>query len=351
MTNSSSASRVTLKQIAQELGVSHQLVSFALNDARGVNEDTRTRIKEAAERMGYRRNVSAATMRSGRFGTIGVLSPRSQWGAPQGDIAYGLQSEAEAGDYHLTMGTVPDEELQRDECLPRLLSEWMCDGLVIHYIHNPPQRLAGVIRRFRLPAMWLNVEGEFDCVHPDDYAGAISATEYLLRLGHERIAYVQPLDSPHYSVGARQKGFEEAMRRAGLNPRTESFPGGVRHEVAATQRIERARAVLSGLDRPTAVLGYGFPFSVAFYMAALGLGLQVPRDLSLLTFDENIPHLLGTSFSLLRIPFIEMGREAVRGVMDKIADPSLVIPTRVLPYPDPQGETCVPPPTHASNGR
>ncbi len=246
------------------------------------------------------------------------------------------------------VGSVPDARLCNATEVPRLLSDWMCDGFVINHIHNPPPRLGEIIARHRLPAMWLNVEQPSDCAHPDDFGGAVQATRHLLQLGHTRICYFHPSGSPHYSASARRRGFERAMNNAGLPAWVEEIESNAN----SASYVARSRELLRLSERPSAILCYELWLAQPVWAAALHEGLRVPEDLSLITFHEKVFDGLGAPFSTMQIPFVEMAREAVRGVVEKIADPSLVIPTRVLLYPDPQGEICLPPsPTYASNVR
>jgi LacI family transcriptional regulator len=338
--------RVTVKDVAALAGVGHPSVSVVLNGARSgmhVAPATRQRILQAAEDLGYRPNTSARAMKTGRFGCVGLLtSTEPKRSNIQLEMQRGIHDELAAHDLHLMLVQAPDASLTDEAAVPRLLREWMVDGLLIGYNVGVPSQMAEIINQHHIPSVWLNADQEFDCVRPDDENGTYAATKHLLQLGHRRIAYISIARPVHYSVAARERGYLPGDEEAGLAPQVHEedleFPDARNTKLCAVGLLSM---------RPTAMLFYGGESAVLTFYAAQQMGLRVPEDLSLVSTGETrLPASTPQSTRLL-IPFYEIGRESVRQLLRKIENPSEVLPAQTLPLALVPGETCAPAPRDA----
>jgi LacI family transcriptional regulator, galactose operon repressor len=330
---------VTVKDIAAEVGVNHTTVSRALTGKAQVAKATRRRILEAVERMGYRPSTAARTVRTGRTGLIGMIQSavggrsvrvplfdvsvdRALHAAGQCVVRDLIDEPADSGDEHALS--------------PKILRERVVDGLLINYVLGTPPEIREVLERWEIPAIWINRKREHDCVRPDDEGGARKATRRLIEAGHRDIALCLARSSgavhriePHYSLGDREAGYRNAMREAGLRPRV--------IDIAQREGTDRRNATLRGSiallsrpNRPTAVLcgsGSG-PTMVA---AAWKLGLDVPRDLSVLAFDNEETSDSHIAVDRVLIPYDEMARAAVRELLALIDDPKTPRAPVILP--------------------
>jgi DNA-binding LacI/PurR family transcriptional regulator len=283
-------------------------------------------------------------MKTGRFGCVGLLtSTDPQRSNVQSEMQRGIHDELAAHDLHLMLVQAPDVSLTDETAVPRLLREWMVDGLLIGYNVFAPPQMAELITRHRIPSVWLNADQEFDCVRPDDENGIYQATRHLLQLGHRRIAYVSIARPIHYSVAARERGYRKAMSEAGLLPLVHEED----LEISGREKHKIVRGWLSSPGRPTAMLFYGGESAVLTFYAAQQMGLRVPEDLSLISTGEVRLPCLYTSIDTLLIPFYEIGREAARQLLRKIEKPLEVLPARSLALTLVPGETCAPAPSHS----
>jgi LacI family transcriptional regulator len=236
-------------------------------------------------------------------------------------------------DMHLTLTELPDSNLTDEKFIPKILRESMSDGLIVHYFQDAPEQMLELIQRHHLPAVWTNVRRATDSVCPDDLQGGRLAAEHLLRLGHRRIAYVDSVHNfnprserqDHYSAAERFEGYSSAMRAAGLEPRLLSK----RMNLPASAVTEFASSWLSSDDRPTAVVTYSPREAQGVVLAAARLGISIPRDLSIVTF-EGQPVDIGVPITTALLPEREVGREAVRMLLEKIAEPERSFPSRAL---------------------
>jgi DNA-binding LacI/PurR family transcriptional regulator len=229
--------------------------------------------------------------------------------------------------------------LTDERFVPKLLRELAADGLLINYIADIPLEMDRLIRQHRIPSVWMNTRVEADCVFPDDRRNAAAATRRLLELGHTRIAYLDLSISSHYSVTERAEGYADAMAEAGLAPRL-FHPGDV---VDPDNRQACCAAFLETPDRPTAVLTYEAYHAVPLYAAALRAGLDVPGDLSIMTFHHQPVDALGVRMDTAEIPAVDMGKEAVRMLYQRIDQPGLSLPPCPLPGRIVPGSTCAAP--------
>lgn len=340
--------RVTLKDVAARAGVSNAAVSVVLNGAKcgntGVSKASRAHILEVAAEMGYRRNGTMSAMRRGRFGCVALLLStevsRSYLPPPLLDAIHDALAER---NLHLTLSRMPDRDLTDAARMPKILREWMADGLIIDYTHFTPPQLGDLIEKHRLPAVWLNTDRAFDAVRPDDYQAGRDAARHLKKLGHRRLAYldfnhsaeeVLPDEANHYSVRARYEGVHDEWTKSGL-PFGEIF--GCRDY---WQRVQAVRALLESASPPTAIVSYGGVGLEATLMAALQLGLQVPTDLSLMGFGDEENGFLGHAVTMMQIPLAAMGREAVALLLQKIEASQTAFPTVVVPFVLQKGSTC-----------
>jgi hypothetical protein len=176
------------------------------------------------------------------------------------ELLHGLTQAIADKDLHLVLTQVPDAVIEEETYLPHTMRDLSVDGVLINRHVGPTLPYLERIRRLRIPAAFLNVKQEFDCVYPDDLAGGRMAAELLLRLGHERIAYVdtEERENKHYSKEDRRSGYEQAMLSAGKSPRLYFLPKDwqVAGKPSTDQRVEAARRLLARHDRPTAVIAY-----------------------------------------------------------------------------------------------
>lgn len=325
------AKRVSMGDIAKEAGVSAMTVSRALKgDDKQISPAAikqTMKIREIAERMGYRKSIAPRAMISGRFNAITLLGS-TNWRKNQLSQVrmVGLQDQAKKNGVSLILSQADDEELLNATSLPKLIQEMASDGLLISYMAGYPEQFDNLLRRYNIPAIWMNSKHTADCIYPDDFSGVKTAVNYLIELGHQRIAafFLRERDSVHYSVLDRRRGYEKALLNAQLPP--------IFIELQNSSDYHKYNSLmhswLSRPDRPTAVIAYGLPHAIAVMTAAGKLGLKIPEDLSLIMFHEEKNAFQITS---MEIPERELGEEAVKLLMEKISNPDKNLEPVVLP--------------------
>jgi len=343
-TSTSPSSRVTLKDVAARAGVGAMSASVVLNGGAEnvrVSPDTRQRILEAAQELGYKRNGSASQLKTGRFGSATlVLSTRPYHSSLLDGVLEAVHDELSANGLHLNIVRLPDDKLTDAEFVPHMLRQWNSDGLLLDYTHDVPAPLVALVERHRIPSVWMNVWREHDCARPDDEGAGRIATERLLDMGHRHVLYVtNSLNrKEHYSIAARRRGHEAALHAAGLAPSI--FEANIEE---AAQTFAKAQVLLAGSERPTAIMGYDPRHVLPFWQAAAIQRLSVPDELSLISFGPSLVEAFGQTFTQWRVPTQAMSRAAVQLLLHKIAQPDDLLPTRLIPFELQPGHTCAPP--------
>lgn len=344
MSENQPASRTTLMDIARETGLSHMTVQRALTGSPSVRPQTRDRVMEVANRLGYRPNASARAMRNGRFNHVGVVSSKELLRSNMTlELLDGIDDILSAEDMHLVLARLTDDELTGGDTVPRIISQSMIDGLIIKYDNHVPSAMISQLDHYRIPYVWVNVKRETDCVYPDDFAGAKEATERFIGLGHKRIAYADfsydPSDEQeHYSGVDRAAGYEAAMKGAGLTPFTTRT-----QEDSLENRISRSKSIIEQVN-PTAIIGYGESAIWPFHALSHRMNYSTETDVQLYTMDGKLPDYLGLSRTHSEVDQVEVGRQAAKVLMRKLNNGNESIPAIRVPLVYVEVKPLLPPP-------
>jgi LacI family transcriptional regulator len=335
--------------IAKRAGVSAVTVSRVLNGKiKGSRPGSAQRIAEIhriADELGYRPNISARNMANGRFNSIGLIRGTNDCTSHDfgGRLTWHIEQTLSRRGFGVLIGTMDDRQLDDVAYVPQLLRELSSDGLIINYTHNLPRHMATLIDEHRLPVVWPNSKRRFNSVYPDDLNAGRRATELLLRMGHQRIAYASteavPFSEPHYSKVDRLAGYQAAMAGAGFSPRNITLP---QQWQLAAPRLEQLLTASTPGDRPTAIVGYSFFEGATAMLAGMRAGLRVPRDLSVVGIGSYEPSAVGIAMTMLEIPVREMGEAAAQMLVDRIANPTASVPSVSLPFSLFEGDTVGP---------
>lgn len=342
----------TIATIATHMGLSRATVTHVLNGRateQRIRPETQKRVLEVAQELGYRANASARAIRAGRFGSVALVQSQLGQYLPD-ELLYGLTSAIAARDLHLILTQIPNVDQTGESYVTHMMRDLSVDGVFVNRHNGSPPPFLERIRALRIPAVFLNAKQEFDSIYPDDLQGGALATEFLLRLGHERIAYVEsgPWRVPHFSEFDRRAGYERAMAAAGLAPQIVRLPIPWRRSEteSADQRVEAAAELLSRSDRPTAIVAYEMVESMAIARAALALGIRIPESLSLIHFHNRVDDRFFLPIHTVSNRMQEVGEGAVGMLLQKIQRPEEMLTAQAIPELLLEGATCMPRRSH-----
>jgi len=308
---------VTMQDIARAAGVSQSTVSRVLNDTPTsvpIAAETRERVQEVAQRLGYRPNPLARGLRGARTMLLGVIVREIT--DPFFAMAIeALSTEALARSYNVVLGSAHSKA---DEAiaLRAVLETRHCDAIVLLGDMRDEPKFLEDLRASQTPviALWHGTELEgVPTVNTDNRAGMVAALDHLIELGHVRVAFVG--GRPLGDIRERRTAFLEYLEGKGL-PVREEYVTNVANEPAGGDAALRA---LMTLDRPpTAVVCSTDHLATGVLHAAADLGVSVPGDLSVVGFDD-IPMARYTvpALTTIHMPVGEMTAIAARLAMDE----------------------------------
>ncbi|SEH00885.1 DNA-binding transcriptional regulator, LacI/PurR family [Nonomuraea solani] len=267
-----------MKDVADHLGVSRQLVSLVIRGVPGPSEESRQRILTAADELGYRPNASARLLRQNRTRLIGALF----WmGNPfQVRVIERLFVRAAERGFSLVLGPTTSDR-PTDVVVAELMEERV-EALVAF---NPdPASRAFADARELVPVVWLGEwvdEPDVDNVHVDEVEGLRLAVEHLMELGHRDIIYVGGRGG---TVGrVRAAAYRSAMAAAGLAERAEVLESDFSEEGGASA----ARHIVGRSRRPTAVVCCGDQCAAGVLAVFARARVDVPGEISVVGFDDS----------------------------------------------------------------
>jgi LacI family transcriptional regulator len=320
--------RVTIADVAAEAGVSVATVSKVINDRYGVAEETSANVRRVIERLGYTSSLVAQSLRSRRSNIIGILTADIE--AFNAELLKGAARAIRGSGYDLVVfsdcGPREDQAGWERRSLGRVSA--LTDGTILVTPSSVDVALSAP-----LVAVDHNLRSaNMATVDSDNLSGAITATEYLIGLGHRRIGFLAGRPDLE-SAQLREQGYRRALETAGIafDPGLVRV-GGFQAETARSA----ARELLAAENRPTAIFAANDVSAIETITVAGGLGLGVPGDLSVVGFD-NVPEsaLCEPPLTTVEQSIQQMGYEAVRMLIDLIDNPSnppeqVVLPTRLI---------------------
>ncbi|WP_316777515.1 LacI family DNA-binding transcriptional regulator [Streptomyces sasae] len=323
----------TMADVARSAGVSVATVSHVLNETRPVLPHTRQAVLDAIEELGYTPNTLARSLVTSRTRSIGLAV--SAISNPYfTDILQGVEAAALERGYSLLIAD-PHDDPEHERKVVQLLHERRVDGMIVAPSADPRGLLA-YLGRHAVPAVLLDrvIDGRadiaplFDQVCAENTEPTARLVTHLAALGHRRIGLVAGL--PGLSTTAeRVTGYRQGLATAGL-PLDESLvvPGNSESAVA-----ERATAALMSLAAPpTALVTANNAMTIGALRALRARGLAVPDDIALCCFDDFAwADLFSPRLTAVAQPSKEIGAEAVRVLLERLASPDRPVRTVRLP--------------------
>jgi len=344
--------KVTLKRIAAEIGASISTVSYALSgrtSSARIAPDKIAEIKRTAERLGYRPNSAARSIRAGRFGAVALLL-RERWGLNHlpGVLTNEIFQTLETAGQRMMVAHLPFSTQDLAGRGSSLQRELAVDGLLVTSNEQVPEGYEEAVDSLHLPVVWVNDRRGSHCVWPDEAAAAKAAVLRLAGLGHRRIGYVhlhwarsaaKYVALAHYSVRERRAGFLAGCAAAGvtglevIGADSNDFDGHLQGTLAA----------LRAEGRPSALLGYSRYDAELVTAAARRLGLVIPRDLALTCFDDRQERCGELTQDTIEVPQADCGARAVGLLLERLANPALPARSLAIAHRHLPGATVAPP--------
>lgn len=313
--------RVTLLDIARATGVSKSSVSRFL-DERGPpsSHPTAVLVRRAAAELGYIRDVSAANLRRGSTGMIGVIVPRLT-DTVMAMLYESLSRAANRQQRFTIVATTDDEPEANQRAVERLLARGV-DGLVLATARVGDGFAETLTRQGVRFALALRTDEVHLSSVGDDRLGGFLATRHLLDLGHRAIGLIAGPGDASNAIG-RVEGYRQAMAEAGLEVRPDWV---VPSSFGLEGGHEAARQLMTLQQRPTAVFAVNDNTAIGALSALSQLGLSVPGDVSVVGYNDiPIVSHLPTPLTTVRTPFDQIAGRALELVIEGLGERGDVI--------------------------
>lgn len=302
--------RATIRDVAEKAGVSIATVSFVLNKRAGeaISERVRARVLQVAEELEYHPSAAARWLARRRTHNLALVLYRDT--STIADAFYsvvlqGIIRETARRKYNLLFSFV-GEVYTSSKDLPQAVRERNAEGVLL--MHHACPAMVADIRALGIPVAAIDVYPELADVHSiqtEDHLGSELATRHVLELGHRRVAFLHAA-SERCSIARRVEGFLRAT--AGLDTAVLLDCG----ELRASRAAARVTELLTSPARPTALVCANDELALGALQAAQTLGVEVPRELSLVGFeDAAASRFVNPPLTTVAVDTAGMGRGAV----------------------------------------
>lgn len=306
-----SVKRVTIKQVAEEAGVSTQTVSRVINDRPDVAPETRQRVKEVINRLGYQPSSVARSLIQGRTRTLGVVGYGVEYFGPSRNLS-GIEQQAGEMGYALILDLVRQPEQSDVGHILREMLARRVDGIIwaVPEIGGNREWIAKAAQ-LPVPLIFLSTQPRpgIAIANVDNRSGGRMATRHLIEQGRRKIGIITgPLS--WWEARQRQCGWQDALEMAGLSVSEELIAEG---DWSAASGEQGLRLLLERCPDLDAVFASNDQMALGALQAARCAGLRVPSDLAIVGFDD-IPEAayFCPPLTTIRQDMVELGRLAVR---------------------------------------
>jgi LacI family transcriptional regulator len=326
---------MNLKELATNLGLSPTTVSRALNGYPEVNETTRERVMAAAKRHNYLPNTRAIRLATGRAMTVGHVIPISTKheivNPVFADFIAGAGETYSRHGYDMVLSVVPDD--QETQAYRDLQSRGTVDGIIVHAPRLDDPRIE-LLNAMQLPFVVhgraTGTKAPYSWLDVNNRRAFQRATEFLLDLGHRRIALINGLEYMDFAI-RRRTGFVDALTARGISPDPSLM---FSDEMTEGRGYRAAMEMLKYPDPPSAFLVSSMISALGVRRALDELSLKMGRDVSIIIHDDELSYLRNGDdlpiYTATRSSVREAGRLTAEMVLDRIANPGKPPQTRLL---------------------
>ncbi|MBQ8514083.1 MAG: LacI family DNA-binding transcriptional regulator [Ruminococcus sp.] len=325
---------VTLKDVAALAGVSPSTASRVCKDNPSISRETKEKVRKAMEQLGYEPAALPVDVDASSK-TIGIILPPSPKESFENafhlEVIRGISQFCSHRRYLNTVITGQDDE-ELLSALSNIAKSGQVDGYivtyskqndpVIEYLYNEGLLYVVIGKAHRFANQTVYIDN-------DNVLAAQEATEHLIQLGHKRIAYLGSDSNLMFSAD-RKAGYQLAMLNSGLEVHPEDV---VELPFIPEEHSTAVHSLLTRRDRPTAILVSDDIFAVALERACIETDLSIPKDLSIISFNNSLfARLTSPPLTSMDINSVQLGIEAASQVINHIENPNLLATKIIVPH-------------------
>lgn len=327
----------SIKDVAKEAGVSIATVSRVLNDVDVVNEETKKKVREAIKKLDYRPNIVARSLKTQRTRTIGIVIPdiSSQF---YPEIVRGAEDVANIYNYNVILCNT-DLDAEKEMEYIRVLREKMVDG-VIYMSNCLEDKILKMLNDLSIPTVLVETRGKdygFPSVAIDNEKAAYEATEYLIKKGNKKIAYVGVNPETQNASAVRFTGYKKAISDNGLDYNEDLVQfGGLK----AADGRDGMEAIIHKA-KVDAVFCASDEIAMGVINTLRDNGIKVPEEVDVVGFDNiYASSIYYPNLTTVEQPMYDMGSVGMRMLIKVINKVELDEEHIVLDYKMIERDTC-----------
>lgn len=306
----------TIYDVAKKAGVSITTVSRVINNYPHVQEETRQRVKQVLKELNFIPNSNASSLVKKTTNTIAVIVPDITNNFFT-TLVRGVEDKANDNGFAVILGNT-DENRTKEQTYIQMFMERRVDGLIIDTVSSGVKNLKSIMKR-EIPLVLVDreINGlQIAYVGSNNLQGAETLVDYLIKLGHRRIAMISgPPETSVYQQ--RMEGYQTALRKAELPVDEQILLWGEKPNQETGQVL--TQSLLKLTPRPTAIFAANNFLALGVFAVLQEKGLGVPRDISVVCFDANDNGAtLNPFFTTISQPAYMMGQMAVELLLRQI---------------------------------
>lgn len=337
---------VTIKDVAAAAGVSPSTVSRTCKDSPSISRETKEKVRRVMAQLGYEPNFEMEPVEAFSK-TIGIVLPASVRDTYENafylETIRGISQFCNQRRYVNTIITGEDDAEILDT-IQSMVSNAQADGFimlyskkecpVVEYLRSENLLYVIIGKAIYSPNQTIYIDND------NDLAGE-EATDLLYELGHRRIAYFG-VSSDNLFSSERKRGYQLSLLKHGLPLCEEDC---IETKTFSDDHAQQLRQMLCRADRPTAVLVSDDIFAVSLEQVCSQLGLSVPKDLSIISFNNSLfARITNPPLTTVDVNACQLGIEAASQIINHIENPNLLATKIIVPHRLIQRESCAPPP-------
>lgn len=334
---------VTIKDVAKLAGVSPSTVSRVIANSSRISEKTKVTVRDAMKELGYHPNMIARSLASQSTQTIGLVAPSSADLIFQNPffptVLRGISEGAHEKQYSLHM-TTGQTEKEIYEDVVKMVQGRRVDGVILLYSKVEDRVLSYLMER-KFPFVVIGkpfkeVE-KVTHVDNDNFRAAKDVTSHLVKLGHERIAFVGGNLNFVVTID-RVLGYEKALRDEGITMRNEYV---IHEEFLREGGREAVKELLALEEPPTALVVSDDLMALGVLNTLNEIGIRVPEDISVVSFNNvMLAEMSRPPLTSVDINILELGFESAKNLIQMIENPKEPVKRVIIPYELVKRQSC-----------
>jgi len=321
--------QVTLSDIAKKLNVSIVTVSKALRNHPDISSNTKERVKQLAQELGYTPNYMARSLAAKRSNTIGLVVPKlSNYFYPA--VIKSIYDTTYKNKYNVLL-TVSYEDPEREIHHLETLMSMRVDGILVSLSQKTTETfIFNKIKKMGIPIVFFDrtMDGlDFSSIKVDDHNAAYIAVEHAIKKGYKKIAHFAGYST--VNIGRhRFDGFIEAMNKYNL-PIYQDWI--IECGFSQEYGYEAFMKIYKNGKLPEIIFTVGFSVALGVYTAATEVGIKIPEDIDLIFIgDGQVNPFASRSLSCVSLPVKEMGAKAVEVLINEINNYQSISPKHII---------------------